>query len=93
MDGKPRVFTRAEVLTQRLDADGHVVLRLRSGVVLEGWLVDVTDDHVRFEWAPSPLYAQATGTDTMAPPAEDIRIDELEAYLDDARVWQPFPTP
>lgn len=75
-----------------LEWEGHVVLRLRSGVTLEGWILDVDDQSLRFESAPSPFYAQATGGSAMAPPASDIPLGEIEAYLDDARVWQPLPS-
>lgn len=75
-----------------LEWEGHVALRLRSGVTLEGWILDVDDQSLRFESAPSPFYAQATGSSVMSPPASDIPLDEIEAYLDHTRVWQAMPS-
>jgi len=50
-----------------------------------GWIEDVTDDAVLVMWAPSPFYAQATGTDEMSPPNEWIPLEQI---VPDSVVYQ-----
>ena len=88
---RERRSSRSAVLALLDETTGHVVLRLRSGIVLEGWVVEIAERTLRFEHAPSPFYAQATGTSEMAPPAMDIAIDDIAAYLDPDGVWQLMP--
>jgi hypothetical protein len=52
--------------------------RLKSGGTFEGWVLEVSADEVLVMWAPSPFYAQATGTDEMSPPDEWIQFADIE---------------
>ncbi|MFO0633676.1 MAG: hypothetical protein U0168_12570 [Nannocystaceae bacterium] len=83
--------TRTQLAEALLEAEGHVVLRLRDGAVLEGWVVDVRDDALCFEHAPSPLHAQALGSASMAPPARSIALDAIEAVLGADGSWRAMP--
>lgn len=74
---------------------GHVVVRVADGRQLEGWVwvEDESSEFLTFRHAPSPFYAQATGTDQMAPPDEEIRVRDVVAWLDDERRWRPIRDP
>jgi hypothetical protein len=70
--------------------------RLRSGQEFLGWVMEVGEDAILVAWAPSPFYAQATGTEEMSPPDEWVRFADIEpsslAYWDDAACrWIDFP--
>ncbi len=72
--------------------DGHHVLRLRDGRVYEGWILDVGERSLRFMHAPSPFYAQATGTGALSPadedvPLQDVPLQDVVAWLDAERGW------
>ncbi len=76
-------------LANNLDASsGHLVLRLRDGTVVEGWVMDIDDDEIEFDYVPSPLYAMATGTDAMAPPTTRIALADIAAWKITPDVWQ-----
>jgi len=61
--------------------------RLRSGQEFLGWVLDVGEEAALVSWAPSPFYAQATGTDETAPPDEWIPFTDIVpsslSYWDD----------
>lgn len=82
---------RRAALDALAEQDGHAVLRLDDGTILEGWILEVDDDGVVFEHAPSPFYAQATGTSAMAPPTRTIPAGSIAAYMDEARRWRNLP--
>ncbi|MEO0606377.1 MAG: hypothetical protein AAF211_33425 [Myxococcota bacterium] len=76
------------------ESEGHRCIRLIDGRQLEGWIVFEDDpDAFTFSHAPSPLYAQAHGTDRMAPDDETIRLDSVAAWLDEDGVWRPIDQP
>jgi hypothetical protein len=83
--------SRRDVLLELAEAGVRVALRLADGSTREGWIDEVEDDAIVFEHAPSPFYAQATGTDEMAPPAERIGIAEIIAYVGEGPGWRSFP--
>jgi len=71
--------------------DKHA-FRFRDGRDFLGWVMDVTEDAVLVSWAPSPFYAQATGTAEMSPEDELVRFSDIElgslAWWDGAaRQW------
>ena len=70
--------------------------RLRSGREFLGWVVEIREDAVLVSWAPSPFYAQASGTADMSPPNEwvlfaDIEPSSLNYWDDEKRRWIEFP--
>jgi outer membrane protein assembly factor BamB len=71
--------------------------RLKNGTEFLGWVLETKEDAVFVAWAPSPLYAQATGTDKMSPPDEWIVYSKIDsnsrAYWDaEAKCWRVYPT-
>jgi len=84
-------MTRAAVLAKLSETDERVALRRADGWIIEGWILEVFEDAIVFDHAPSPFHAQATGTDEMSPPEERIALDAIAQYMDDARRWRPFP--
>ncbi len=69
----------------------------RGGGEFLGWVLEVGADAVLVGWAPSPLYAQATGTEEMAPPDHWVPLSEIVpeslAYWDDElRSWCSYPS-
>jgi outer membrane protein assembly factor BamB len=71
--------------------------RLINGAEFLGWVLEAKEDAVFVAWAPSPLYAQATGTDQMSPPDAWILYSEIDsnsqAYWDaEAKCWRVYPT-
>lgn len=84
------VSRRSEVLRALEDAGIRVALKLADGSTREGWLVEVHEDEIVLEHAPSPFYAQATGTDEMAPAPERIAIAAIVGYVGEQPGWRSF---
>jgi hypothetical protein len=87
------VSQRESVLRGFAAGGDRVALKLADGSTREGWVDEVCDDVIVFEHAPSPFYAQATGTDEMAPPAERIAIAAITGYVgptEQAGAWCYF---
>jgi hypothetical protein len=83
-----RIMDKRRALERIADKQvGHHCVRMKSGRVLEGWIFEVGETSFMFAWAPSPFYAQATGTDEWAPPDEQLEIDDVVAYMGDAHRW------
>jgi hypothetical protein len=66
--------------------------RFRSGQNFQGWVIEVGEEAILVMWAPSPFYAQATGSDEMSPPDEWVKFSDIEpsslSYWDDtAGLW------
>ncbi len=70
--------------------EGHHCIRTRAGSVYEGWIVKVTPKTLTFMHAPSPFYAQATGTAEVAPPDEEVALDDVDACMDERGRWIEF---
>ncbi len=66
------------------------MLRLRNGVILEGMIDDFTDQALSFADAPSQFDAPS-GPNWLGQ-LRHVPLDEIEAYLDHARVWHPMPS-
>lgn len=82
---------RVEVLQALEDAGERVALRLADGSTREGWIVEVEEEVIVFEHAPSPFYAQANGTDAMAPEEpERIAIEGITEYVGAEPGWRSF---
>ena len=82
---------------QFADAGEKHAFRLYSGREFLGWVMEVREDAILVMWAPLPFYAQATGTDEMAPPDEWVRFADIEppslGYYDGAaHCWVDFPS-
>lgn len=85
------VSQRIDVLRALADADVRVALELTDGTKREGWIAEVEEDAIAFEHAPSPFYAQAHGTDAMAPEhPERIAIAAIIAYVGEEPGWRSF---
>lgn len=82
--------TRRDVLLALAEGEHRVALRLADGSTREGWIAEVDEDAIVFEHAPSPFYAQATGTDEMAPPAERIALAAIVGYVGEQPGWRSF---
>jgi hypothetical protein len=83
--------SRRDVLLALAEGDVRVALRLADGTTREGWIVEVHEDSVLFEHAPSPFYAQAHGTDAMAPEhPEQIAIAAITEYVGEEPGWRSF---
>lgn len=78
------------MLLELAEGDHRVALRLADGSTREGWIAEVEEDAIVFEHAPSPFYAQAHGTDEMAPPDERIAIAEIVGYVGKQPGWRSF---
>ncbi|MHB1562009.1 MAG: hypothetical protein ACYC61_31560 [Isosphaeraceae bacterium] len=68
----------------------------RGGGEFLGWVLEVTSDAALVRWAPSPFYAQAAGTEEMAPsdrwvPLADIIPESLAYWDDERRGWCSYP--
>ena len=82
---------REAVLRALEEAGERVAVRLADGSTREGWIVEVEEDVIVFEHAPSPFYAQATGTHAMAPEEpERIAIEGITGYVGDEPGWRSF---
>lgn len=82
---------RRDVLLALEEAGERVALRLADGSMREGWIVEVEEEVIVFEHAPSPFYAQATGTDSMAPEEpERIAIEGITGYVGEEPGWRSF---
>lgn len=82
---------RRDILVALEEAGTRVVLRLADGSTREGWIVEVEEEVIVFEHAPSPFYAQANGTDAMAPEEpERIAIEVITGYVGDEPGWRSF---
>lgn len=82
---------RRDVLLALEEAGVRVALRLADGSTREGWIVEVEEEAIVLEHAPSPFYAQATGTDAMAPEeAERIAIEGITGYVGEEPGWRSF---
>lgn len=60
-------------------------------------MLETKEDAVYVAWAPSPVYAQAIGTDEMSPPDEWILYSEIDStsrtYWDaEANCWLDYPS-
>ncbi len=80
------------LLERSADAGDRHAFRLRDGREFLGWIVEVAAEAVLVSWAPSPFYAQATGTTEMSPADEWVQFTEIAsgslARWDDAtRQW------
>lgn len=84
------VAERRDVLLALEDAGERVALRLADGSTREGWIVEVDEDAIVFEHAPSPFYAQATGSDAMAPEPERIAVEAITGYVGAEPGWRWF---
>jgi hypothetical protein len=83
--------SRRDVLLALAEEDVRVALRLADGTTREGWIAEVHEDVIVFEHAPSPFYAQAHGTDAMAPEhPERIAIAAITAYVGEEPGWRSF---
>lgn len=64
---------------ERLAEGGaRIGFRFRDGREFLGWASETDEDAVLVMWAPSPFYAQATGTDDWAPPDEWVPVAEID---------------
>lgn len=82
---------RRDILVALEEAGTRVALRLADGSTREGWIVEVEEEVIVFEHAPSPFYAQANGTDAMAPEEpERIAIEVITGYVGDEPGWRSF---
>ena len=81
---------RRDVLLELAEGEHRVALRLADGSTREGWIAEVEEDAIVFEHAPSPFYAQATGTDEMWPPDERIAIEAIVGYVGKQPGWLTF---
>lgn len=86
-------MSREQLLASLVESPSHVVLRLETGATLEGWILDIDNTQVVFCHAPSPFYAQATGTNEMSPPDERIPLEEVVAWMDEDGQWHDIPRP
>lgn len=85
------VAARRDVLLALEEAGTRVALRLADGSTREGWIVEVEEEVIVFEHAPSPFYAQANGTDAMAPEEpERIAIEVITGYVGEEPGWRSF---
>lgn len=83
--------SRRDVLLALAEAGTRVALRLTDGSTREGWIAEVQEDAIVFEHAPSPFYAQAHGTDAMAPEhPEQIAIAAIVGYVGKQPGWRSF---
>jgi hypothetical protein len=83
-------------LARRRDEASKVGLRLADGTAFLGWVVEVGASHVVLAWAPSPFYAQSTGTEEMSAPDTSVPLDGLDStslarYDEAAGCWVDFP--
>jgi hypothetical protein len=88
----PEANTRAEKRDrlQKLsesEGDGHQCIRTRDGDVHEGWIDEIHESTLVFAYAPSPFYAQAHGTNEMAPPDATISLDDVVAWMSSTGQW------
>lgn len=82
---------RRDVLLALEEAGERVALRLADGSTREGWIVEVEEEAIVFEHAPSPFYAQANGTDAMAPEEpERIAVEEITGFVGAEPGWRWF---
>lgn len=82
---------RRDILVALEEAGTRVALRLADGSTREGWIVEVEEEVIVFEHAPSPFYAQANGTDAMAPEEpERIAIEVITGYVGEEPGWRSF---
>jgi hypothetical protein len=78
---------------ERLAEDrSRIGFRFRNGHEFLGWVGEVGESVALLIWAPSPFYAQATGTDEWAPPDAwvpftEIELASLQFWDESARVW------
>ena len=85
------VSQRIDVLRALSDGIVRVALALADGTTREGWIAEVHEDAILFEHAPSPFYAQAHGTDAMAPEhPERIAIAAITGYVGEEPGWRHF---
>lgn len=86
-------FAAVRLCFERFGEDrSRVGFRFRDGREFLGWAPETDEDAVLVLWAPSPFYAQATGTDDWAPPDEwvpfaEIDLSSLQFWDETARVW------
>ena len=87
----PVAERRIAVLRALEESGERVGLRLADGSTREGWIVEVREDVIVFEHAPSPFYAQATGTNAMAPEEpERIAVEGIVEYVGEEPGWRSF---
>ncbi|MGW1747589.1 hypothetical protein ACWCRD_18675 [Streptomyces sp. NPDC002092] len=84
-----------ERCVERVDKIGFT---FQDGREFLGWATEVTATAVLVSWAPSPLYAQATGGAAWEPedqwvPLADITGDSVAAYDESERRWVPLLRP
>lgn len=84
-----------ERCAERVDKIGFT---FQDGREFLGWATGVTATAVLVSWAPSPLYAQATGGAAWEPedqwvPLADITQDSVAAYDESDRRWVPLLRP
>ncbi len=78
---------------ERLAREGaRIGFRFRDSRQFLGWAPEAGEAAVFVVWAPSPFYAQSTGTDEWAPPDEwvpfaEIDLSSLQFWDETARVW------
>lgn len=94
MEGGETEAVRA-ALERFCDLGDKHAFELRNGTSFLGWAVEVSGDALLVSWAPTPLYAQATGTDAWAPPDQwipfaDIDLGSLAYWDPTTRGWVDF---
>ena len=64
-------------LEEACEEGERIEFRFRSGPECQGWVEEIAADAIRVSWAPSPFYAQSTGTREDAPPPEWVRLVDI----------------
>ena len=78
--------------TRCVESADKVGFTFLDGREFLGWVAEVTDEQVLAMWAPSPMYAQATGGREWNPedewvPFTAIRPASLASYDESAGRW------
>lgn len=86
----------AAVFRRCSDDTAKVSFTFADGQQFLGWALEVTEDQVLVSWAPSPIYAQATGGREWAPADQWVRYDaiapgSLATYDADQQRWVDHP--
>jgi hypothetical protein len=96
VDPSPGNLDVREYLVRCREAGDRVGFTFVDGTEFLGWVVEVDESGVVLSWAPSPVYAQATGSGNAIPPDESapfdgIRTDSLARYDQSVGGWIDFP--
>ena len=81
-----------DFLIRCADNSDKVGFTFDDGREFLGWIAEVTEDRMLVMWAPSPIYAQATGGDEWNPDDEwvafsALRTESLARYDKSVRSW------